>query len=556
MSATNSRPGAGTLWLTLAVAATALLAACGGGGSDAQAPSPPPSPSPSPSPAPVSQRWVSTAPQVDLNGGADSGIDGPLRVIDPTRPASLTTVTPAAVDSTALRVSGGQVDATLGSVTGAAPRFVVYDAALPAGGASDFALYKLALDSAGTAPQPQRLSTESAICGGLGARFTMLGQSLAGDSAVFHYRSPTATLPCSAGGEPRVVTLSMTATSTPIALPAADAERTDAIGPVHGSNGQIAAFLAWQGDRFVRTDGTLGNPVALAGAELGGPVDAGAAPRAPGIVTRFGVFVLSQDGLRRYDKSTGRLSALLVAGRVGSGVQVGVQHDDAALYVTVPAAAGGYDLYRVTDALAPVVTQLNTEGPLLPIGLRLTKSYVLYAVEGRNDWVAWRKADGQRSNVLDGREIELASTLHDRVFHSRTDAGGAVTLASSAVDGSAERSLGSARLLSAALAESMSPFARTLRRNGPFEHAVVVVPAAGAGGLAGAAVRWLAFDAAGADLDGGSLPVALDGTLEAPGIIGSAGLFAVKAAAGAARLFVTRRSAGAATLSEAGAAAQ
>ena len=46
----------------------------------------------------------------------------------------------------------------------------------------------------------------------------------------------------------------------------------------------------------------------------------------PGIVTRFGIFVLSNDGLRRYDKSTGRLSALLNTYRNGI-VQTFAQSD-------------------------------------------------------------------------------------------------------------------------------------------------------------------------------------------------------------------------------------
>ena len=483
---------------------------------------------------------------VDLSGTADSGIEGPLAIVDPSRPTAGARVTPGNVDSTAVRIAGGTVDAVLAATTGAAPRFVVYDVALPAAGVADFGLYKLALDASASAPLAQRLSSASTMCGGLGARFSLLGQSLAGDSAVFHYTAPTPAWPCSAGGEPRLVTLSMTATSAPVVLPAADAQRLTAVGPVHGNTGQIAAFLAWQGGRFVRTDALLGGPVPLAAADLGGPIGASAAPRAPGLVTRFGVFVLSQDGLRRYDKSTGRLSALLLPGRVASGARVNAQHDDDALYVTAETAGGGLDLYRVTDALVPIVTRLNTEGPLLPLGLRLTRSHVLYAVQGSNDWVAWRKTDGQRSRVLDGREIELASTLHDHVFHSRTDAAGAVVLARSRVDGSGETSFGNARLISAALAESHSPFARTLRANAPFDHAVVAQPAAGAGGLiglAGATVRWLAFDAAGAgaDMEMGVLPAALNGTLESPGVIGNAGLFVVRAPGGAARMFVTRR---------------
>ncbi len=538
-------PRVGTLVLLVSLAG--LLAGCGGGGGDA-APSPPPAPPPpNPAPpAPAAPRWLSTAPLVDLSGTADSGIDGPLTVVDPLRPTAAVRVNPGSVDSTALRITGGQVDATLGSTTGAAPRFIVYDVALPAAGTNDFALYQLALDAAASAPVAQRLSTESSLCGGLGARFTLLGQSLAGDNAVFHYTAPTPAWPCSSGGEPRLVNLSMGPASAPVVLPAAADERLTAIGPVHGSNGQLAAFLAWQGGRFVRTDASLGSPVALAAGDIGGPVDAAAAPRAPGLVTRFGIFVLSQDGLRRYDKSTGRLSGLLLPGRVATGARVNAQHDDDALYVTVDTTSG-IDLYRVTDALAPVVTRLNIEGPLLSLGLRLTRSYVLYAVDGRNDWLAWRKSDGQRSRVLDGREIELASTVHDRILHSRTEAGGSVVLARSHVDGSGETSLGNARLISAGLAESMSPFARSLRTNAAFDHALVAVPAAGATGaavLGGATVRWLALAAAGADIEVGVLPTGLTGQLEAPGIVGPAGLFAVRPSAGAWRLFTTNRSAG------------
>ena len=76
---------------------------------------------------------------------------------------------------------------------------------------------------------------------------------------------------------------------------------------------------------------------------------------------------------------------------------------------------------------------------------------------------------------------------------------------------------------------------------------MVVVPAAGQSGLAGAAVRWLSFDSTALDLDAGTLPstLALGAAAQAPGIIGDAGLFAVpKTGTTEVYLFVSQRAAG------------
>jgi hypothetical protein len=350
-----------------------------------------------------------------------------------------------------------------------------------------------------------------------------------------------------------VVTLAAGATEAPVALPAAAAERLTPVGPVHGSSGQIAAFLAWRNGTFVRTDAALGAPVELGSADLAEPVSADAAPRAPGIVTRFGIFVLSDDGLRRYDKSTGRLSALLVPGRVAVGTRVEAQFDDSALYVTAIDASGRRDLWRVTDVSNPVATRLNTEGPLLALGIRVLKSHVLYAVEGRNDWVAWRKSDGSRRSVLDGRDIVLASTLHDRVFHSGPGATGSTALVSSELDGSQAQDLGPAQLLAGSIADVVSPFARQLRGNGAFSHAVILVPPAGGSGPAGASLRWVSFAESGSAIDSGTLPANVAGTVESPGVVGNAIAFAARNGA-SVDLFVGRRASG--TLGRAGSALQ
>ena len=530
--------------LVLAALFTGLLSACGGGGagSPAAAGTPPP-------PAPASStRWISSAAQVDLAGGADSGIDGPLLTIDPAHPGTSAALSPDTVDSTSVRITGGTLDATLFTLDNPAPRFVVYDAPVTAGTPNSFALYKLALDATGTAaPAPQRLSTQITMCSAVGARFNVIGQSLAGDEALFTYAAPDSTGSCAGGGEPKLVKLGMSSSSAPLALPVAGPDRITPIGVIHGSAGQMAAVLVWQGGQFARTDASLANPIVLGTANVAGVIDANSAPIAPGIVTRYGIFIKSTDGLRRYDKSSGKISALLLAGQVGQGAQINEIADGQALYITRVAAGGSLELFRIDDAASPSVTLINTEGALDPWGFRLLKSAVLYAVAGRNDFNVWRKSDGARSNVLDGKLVVLSSTEYDRVFHSTTDGAGNTTLASSLYDGNDARNLGAAKVLSGALSTQTTPFARTLRGNGAFAHAVVVVPAAGQSGLAGAAVRWLSFDSAALDLDAGTLPttLALGATTQAPGIIGDAGLFAVpKTGTADAYVFVSQRAAG------------
>jgi hypothetical protein len=533
--------------LVLAGLFTGVLSACGGGGDSAPATA-----SPSPTPAPASStRWISSAAQVDLAGGADSGIDGPLLAIDPAHPGTSAPLSPATVDSTSVRIMGGKLDATLSTLDNPAPRFVVYDAPVTVGTENSFALYKLALDATGSAaPAPQRLSTQITMCPAIGTRFKVVGQSLAGDEALITFAAPDSAGSCTSGGEPKLVKLGMSSSSAPLALPVATADRINPIGVIHGSAGQMAAVLAWQNGHFVRTDASLANPVALAATDVAGVIDANATPIAPGIVTRYGIFIKSADGLRRYDKSSGKISAVLLTGQVGQGAQINEMTDGQALYITRASAGGSLDLFRVDDTATPSVVQINntnTEGALDPWGFRVMKSAVLYAVAGRNDFNVWRKSDGARSNVLDGKVVVLSSSLSDRVFHNTTDTAGNTTLASSLYDGSDARSLGAARVLSGALAAQTTPFARTLRGNGAFAHAVVLVPTTGQSSLAGAAVRWLSFDSAASDVDAGSLPtnLAMGLTPQAPGIISDAGLFAVpKAGTSEAYVFVSQRAAG------------
>ncbi len=530
----------------LALLFIGVLAACGGGGDSDPAPGggtpPPPAPPP---PTPVAgPRWISSAAQIDLLGGADSGIDGPLLVVDPGRPDSPAALTPGAVDSTSVRILGGKVDATLSTVESPGPRFVVYDAPAPGGTTVSFSLYKLALDSVGTAaPAPERISSETTICGSLGARFRVIGQSLTGDEALISYLAPDSNGNCGDLALPRLMKLSMGRTAAPIVLPVAEAERLTPIGAIHGSSGQVAAVLAWQNGHFVRADGSLANPLPLADADVvGTPM----APSGPGIVTRFGIFIKSADGLRRYDKSTGKVSALLLAGQVDAGAQVNDLYDEQGLYVTVAQPGGALDLYRISDTLAPVVTKINEDGPLHPWGFRVLKSSVLYAVDGRDDFTAWRKADGQRSSVLAGKRVVMSSLLSDRVFHTTTDDDGKVTLATSDLDGGNARSFGEAQLASGALATQATPFARSLRANGAFSHAIVVAPEAGKSDLTGGSVRWISFGDAAQDIDAGSLPatLALGNTLQAPGIVAEAGLFSVRKAVGTdAYVFASRRAA-------------
>ncbi|MEO8151963.1 MAG: hypothetical protein ABI605_02755 [Rhizobacter sp.] len=532
--------------LALAFLFTGVLAACGGGDS-ASAPAPTPGPPPA-----ASARWVSSAAQIDLAGGADSGIDGPLRIVDPAQPDKQAAPSPGTVDSTSVRIMGGTLDSTLSTLDKPGPSFVVYDVAATPAAPGAYSLYKLALDGVGTAaPVPERISTEASICSASGTRFNVLGQSLSGDEALITYQAPDATGSCATGGVPKLVKLSMGRDAAPIALPTAAAERLTPIGVIHGSSGQVAALLAWRNGGYVHTDASMGNAVALASADVSGTVDASATPTSAGIVTRYGIFIKSADGLRRYDKATGKVSAVLLTGQVGSGAQVNEFQDDQALYITTAAAtSGAIDLYRVSDTLLPTVIKLNTEGALHPWGFRVLKSYLLYAVDGRDDFVAWRKADGQRSNVLANKRVVMSSTLYDRVFHTTTDLTGGTTLASSAVDGSDERSLGAALWASGALASQTVPFARSIRGDGAFAHAVVVVPASGKSGLTAGNVRWVSFDTAAQDIDAGNLPAALDlgATLQAPGIIGEAGLLSIAQPGGASSyLFVSQRTAGSLT---------
>jgi hypothetical protein len=521
----------------------ALLGACGGGGGSAPEPVDPGPVQPGPITGTV--RWLSSAANLELHGTSDSGIDGPLVAVNPKDPTATRRFDPSPVDSTVVRITGGTVDATQSTLSEASVRHLVWDSVDASGAVT---LHKLSLDANGSAvPAPERLSTENRICIVDGVRFEVAGQSLSGDEAVVVYAAPDVNGSCDpAVTRPRLVKLSMGASSAPIELPAAAAERITPIAPIHGSVGQIAGFLAWQDGRFVRTDPTLRSPVPLDAANLGGPVTADSVPRGPGFVTRYGIFIRSNDGLRRYDKSVDALSAVLVTGQVGEGTAVGQVADDRALYVSSADAQGRIDLYRVEDLRVPVVDRLNVEGPLKPSGFRVLKSSVLYALEGRDDWTAWNKSDGTRSRVFAGRNVVLASSLHDRVFTKSLASDGSVVLSQSLPDGSGERVFGGIEVLSAGLADQVSPYARHLRMNASYSHALLVIPGAAGAGEA----RWVSFDAPASDVVAGQLPAGLSLDVQpdwqSPGIVGAQSLIGVRRAGSSARyLFVAGRAPGA-----------
>lgn len=519
----------------------AVLAACGGGGGDAGSGD---GGGEGPGPVPEAARWLTSAANLELHGTSDSGIDGALLSVNPKNPLELRRMDPSPIDSTVVRITGGVVDATQATLTSPSVRYLVWDAADASGGVT---LFKMSLDvPAGGTPTPERLSSENRMCVVNGVRFELIGQSLSGDEAVITYAAPDSAGNCASGTRPRLVRLSMTGTSAPIELPTTAADRVTPIAPIHGSVGQIAGFLAWQGGRFVRTDATLRSPTPLDAANIGGPVTANSAPRGPGFVTRFGIFVRSNDGLRRYDKSVDALSGVLVNGQVGEGTAVGQVADDRALYVSRADTLGNLDLFRVEDLRVPVVDKLNVEGPLKPVGFRVLKSSVVYALEGRDDWTAWQKASGTRSQVLAGRNVTLASTAHDRLFTKFAGSDGTAQLAQSRVDGSEERVFGAVDVVSAGLADAVSPYARHLRLNASYSHALLVTAPASGGGRE---ARWVSFDAPAGDVVAGTLPsaLALDATpdWQAAGIVGAQALIGVRKAGSTSRyLFVASRAPG------------
>jgi hypothetical protein len=270
-------------------------------------------------------------------------------------------------------------------------------------------------------------------------------------------------------------------------------------------------------------------------------VSAASAPLAPGFVTRFGVFIRSADGLRRYDKSTDRMSAPLVTGQVGQGTAIDQVSDDRAYYVSRADANGRIDMFRVDDLLVPAVQQINVEGPLRPVGFRVLRSVVLYALEGRSDWRSWRKSDGVRADVLDGENIALASTLHDQLFTLFANANGDAELAQGLPDGTQRRTFGAARLLGGSLADEVSPYARHLRRNAAYGHALIATPpGAGSNGE----LRWLGFGGATGDALAGVFPQGLqvDADWQSPGIMGAQALVGIRKTGTSERyLFVARR---------------
>jgi hypothetical protein len=287
--------------------------------------------------------------------------------------------------------------------------------------------------------------------------------------------------------------------------------------------------------------------VALDASSVPGAVDASSKPLGPGFVTRYGIFVRSGDGLRRYDKSLDAFSNVLVTGQVGEGTAVGQVADDRALYVSSVNSAGDINLFRVEDTLVPAVTQLNTaaEGALKPMGFRVLKSSVLYATVNSSAWTNWNKGTGARTEVLDGHNIVLASTVHDRVFTKFIDADGNVQLAQSLADGSERRTFGDRDVLSAGLADTVSPYARHLSLNASYSHALMVLPT-----TSGSELRWLSFDAPASDVVAGAVPagLSLDAAPDwkAPSIVGAQTLVGVRKAGTAASryLFVAGRSPG------------
>lgn len=556
------------LRVTLGVCLAWALSACGGGGGEdatagsgsggqtdggAAVVSPSPDTGVGTSYATTAGRWLTTARNNALDGTSDEGVGGvqsPMFAVHPGMPTVGDGVrwwANSPVDSTVARISGGTVDATLTTLTGPSVRAVVWDQ-VDAGGKRR--LYKMQLDVAATArPTPVQLSTQEGLCDLNGLRFQVAGQSLAGDDALITYAAPSASGSCDpAEQRPRAVRLSMAAADAPIELAAGTAGRVEPVAAIHGSGGRLAGFLAWRVDHFVRTDASLGQPVALDPANVAGTVTAASRPLDPGVLTKYGIFVSSADGVRRYDKSLDRLSAVLVPGRFNVRKGDGPVADDRALHITSD-VGGATHLYRIEDTLAPAVLRLNTEaeGALHSKGFRVLKSSVLYATANSSAWTRWDKGTGLRSQVLDGHNVVLASTTHDRVFTRFLDSSsGTVQLAQSLPDGSERRSFGNRELLSAGLADAVSPYARHLSWNASFSHALLVLPAG-----TGSELRWLSFEAAAQDVLAGSVPsgLLLDAVpvWTAPSIVGATTLVGVHKAGTTASsyLLVAGRSPGA-----------
>lgn len=500
------------------------LAACGGGGSDDSAPPPSGGGNPEPPPPATSaSQWLSTAPNFELYGTADSGINGALKVVNTGDAANTVVLDPSPVDSTVVRIQGGEVDATQTGLRNPRVTHLVWDQ-VGVNGMSTFRTLSLTT-TGGTKPQARKLSSESRICPSVGVRFEVIGQSLQGDEATLIYQAPNAQGQCGANAQPRLVTLAMDSAAAPVVLPADEAMRITPIAPVHGANGKVSAYLAWRNGAFVRTDARLGNALPLS-AEGVSPASA---PLGPGFVTRFGIFVRSADGLRRYDKSTERLSAPLVVGRIGQGTAIDAIADDRALYVSTQLDDGTIDLYRIDDLLVPRVQLLNTESSLRPAGFRLLRNQVLYALAGREDWTAWSKDTGARSNVLNGHNIVLASTLHNTVFTKSLNAQGAVELGQSLFDGSMRRALPATTLMGGGLNEEVAPYARANRRNASFSHALVVSTSTSA---PMGEVLWLSMADTSTALTVGVLPsnLATEAAWQSAGVLGADALLGLKKA--------------------------
>jgi hypothetical protein len=519
----------------------AMLAACGGGGSD-NAPSPgpsdPPAGGPPPAPPAASPQWLSTAPNFELYGTADSGIDGALKLVNVGDAANTLALDPNPVNTTIVRIHGGEVDATQTALRTPRATHLVWDQAGPNGVTT---LQTLSLITTGGAkPQVRRVSNETRICPGVGGRFEVIGQSLQGDEATLVYNAPDAQGQCGAHSQPRLAMLSMDATAAPVVLPSEADTRLTPIAPVHGANGKVAAYLAWRGNKFVRTDARLGNVVELPAEG----VSEASAPLGPGFVTRFGIFVRSADGLRRYDKSTERMSSPLVEGRIGQGTAIDAIADERALHVSTLLDDGTINLYRIEDLLVPRVQLLNIDGSLRPAGFRLLRDQVLYALAGREDWTAWSKQTGSRSNVLAGHNIVLASSLHNTVFTQSLNAQGAAELGQSQFDGSQRRALPATTLMGGGLHDEVAPYARTNRRNAAFSQALVVSTSSTA---PMGEVRWLSFADTSTATTVGAFPTNLstEAAWQSAGVLGANALIGLKKTGSSAHeLFALTRGAG------------
>jgi hypothetical protein len=539
----------------LAAMFSAVLTACGGGGGDGVS-APPPGAPPSAEPEPaVPLRWVSSASElvgIDSDGGVPSS--GRLVAADPQGLVASPALSPATVENNSLRIVGGAM--VNGMMEDTAPRHVLFDARTGTGTDLSFGLHRLSLGASAAgaaAPAVQRIGADRALCrpDAASPSFKVIGQDLTGETALITYAVPDLGRPVSlrcSPGLPRGVVLTQGGSTASIALPTAATERVVPIAPIHNANGRMESMLAWRDGSLVTVNAELDLSRATA-TNVSAPEPLA---NAPTYATASGIFYVASDGLRRYDKAQRLLSGRLVEGsKIGAAFERrNALHDDDHLYIASEASGGsGVNLYSVSDRLVPETRRINDE----PIsGFWVLRSYVLYTIAGKEDegYVVYDKRSRQNltAKVLAGKQLELASTLSDRVFHSTfSPLTGAVVLASSEFDGGSARSLGdSAQLLGGSIAKRVSPYARNLRGNGFYSHALVVVAANGALGLEGAQVRWVSFGAESDDVNAGVLPtvanVSLGPVAEGPGVMGNAAMLGiVPAQGGEPVLFTVRR---------------